>query len=101
ASPVETAPASIPVPSPQRPTELVIRFREALSYERSVEIFKRISEVLADFSGQAAVVLELPRPTGKPTRVSTPFHANASEDVAKAVEREVGADVVEVVLPPR
>ncbi len=99
----------VPPPSPPgpassgvaRPTELVIRFREALSYERSVEIFKRISDVLAEFSGQAAVVLELPRATGAPTRVSTPFRANVTTEVAEAVEREVGRDVVEVVVPGR
>ncbi len=105
-APSATRSMSSPSPSSSpdaqaRPTEFVIRFREALSYERSVEIFKRISEVLADLSGQAAVVLELPRATGKATRVSTPFHANASEEVAKAIEREVGTDVIEVVLALR
>jgi hypothetical protein len=91
-----------PVAPPARPLELVIRFREALSYERSVEIFKRISEVLKDFSGASAVVLELPAgATGQARRVSTPFKANVTAEVAEAVEREVGRDVVEVVLPGR
>ena len=81
--------------------ELVIRFREALSYERSVEIFKRISLVLKDFSGASAVVLELPNAQGQARRVSTPFKANVTAEVAEAVEREVGRDVIEVVLPGR
>ncbi len=82
-----------------RPTELVIRFREALDYERSIAIFQRIQQVLADFSGQATVVLELPRASGGARRVATSFRATASADMAAAVEREVGSDVVEVVLP--
>jgi DNA polymerase III subunit alpha len=85
-----------------RPVELVIRFREAMTYERSVEVFKRISEVLKDFSGASAVVLELPAgASGQPRRVSTPFRANVTAEVAEAVEREVGRDVVEVVVPGR
>lgn len=88
-------------PTPTRPTELVIRFREALSYDKSLEIFKRIAAVLADFSGQASVVIELPRVGSGPRRVATPFRATASPDLAERVEREVGRDVVEVVLPPR
>jgi hypothetical protein len=79
----------------------VIRFREALDYERSIAIFKRIQEVLKDFAGAATVVLELPRASGAPRRVPTSFRTSVSEDVAEAVEREVGKDVVEVVLPPR
>jgi DNA polymerase-3 subunit alpha len=94
----EVAPPASP---PSRPVELVIRFREALSYERSVEVFKRISEVLKDFSGASAVVLELPNPQGPRRRVSTPFKANVTAEVAEAVEREVGRDVVEVVVPGR
>jgi hypothetical protein len=77
----------------------VIRFREALDYERSIEIFKRIQHVLADYAGQATVVLELPRPSGAPRRVATSFRTTVSADVAEAVEREVGKDVVEVVIP--
>jgi DNA polymerase-3 subunit alpha len=97
--PSRDAPATSPA---GRPLELVIRFREAMSYERSVEIFKRISEVLKDFSGASAVVLELPAgAAGQPRRVSTPFKANITAEVAEAVEREVGRDVVEVLVPGR
>jgi DNA polymerase-3 subunit alpha len=98
----DVRPAGPAAPPNPRPLELVIRFREALSYERSVEIFKRISEVLKDFSGGSAVVLELPAgASGQPRRVSTPFKANVTAEVAEAVEREVGRDLVEVVLPGR
>jgi ribosomal protein L18E len=98
-----SASETVPPASPAaRPVELVIRFREAMSYERSVEIFKRISEVLKDFSGASAVVLELPAgASGQARRVSTPFKANVTAEVADAVEREVGRDVVEVLVPGR
>ena len=92
---------NVPAGQAGRPVELVIRFREALSYERSVEVFKRISDVLRDFSGASAVVIELPNPQGPVRRVSTPFKANVTAEVAEAVEREVGRDVVEVVVPGR
>ena len=95
-SPLDTAGEPV-----ARPVELVIRFREALSYERSVEVFKRISDVLRDFSGASAVVLELPNARGQARRVSTPFKANVTAEVAEAVEREVGRDVIEVMLPGR
>ena len=92
----------VPPASPAaRPLELVIRFRETLSYERSVEVFKRISDVLRDFSGASAVVLELPNAQGQARRVSTPFKADVTAEVAEAVEREVGRDVIEVVVPGR
>jgi DNA polymerase III alpha subunit len=108
-SPQAPAPASQMVPpvspaaSPGRPVELVIRFREAMSYDKSVEVFKRISEVLKDFSGASAVVLELPAGAsgGQARRVSTPFKANVTAEVAEAVEREVGRDIIEVVVPGR
>ena len=100
-SPSLPKPAAPAAPAEARPTELVIRFREALDYERSIVIFQRIQEVLKDFSGGAAVVLELPRATGGARRVPTSFRASVSADVAEAVEREVGKDVVEVLLPPR
>ena len=45
------------------------------------------------------MVLELPRPSGAPRRVATSFRTKISADVAEAVEREVGKDVVEVVIP--
>ena len=91
--------ADVAPSTPRKPTELVIRFREALDYERSIEIFKRIQHVLADYAGQATVVLELPRASGAPRRVATSFRTTVSADVAEAVEREVGKDVVEVVIP--
>jgi hypothetical protein len=98
----EIVPPASPVgPASVRPVELVIRFREAMSYDKSVEIFKRISEVLKDFSGASAVVLELPNSQGPARRVSTPFKANVTAEVAEAVEREVGRDVVEVLVPGR
>jgi hypothetical protein len=102
-SPPASSSENVPPTSPAgRPVELVIRFREAMSYEKSVEIFKRISEVLKDFSGASAVVLELPAgASGQARRVSTPFKANVTAEVAEAVEREVGRDVVEVVVPGR
>ncbi len=106
-SPQRSSSENVPPPSPdasdsaRRPTELVIRFREALDYERSIAIFQRIQQVLKDFAGGATVVLELPRATGAPRRVPTSFKTSVSTDVAEAVEREVGRDVVEVLLPPR
>ncbi|HYK98202.1 MAG TPA: DNA polymerase III subunit alpha [Candidatus Acidoferrales bacterium] len=98
AAPGPDAPAPV-ADTPTRSTELVIRFREALDYDRSIEIFKRIQQVLRDYAGQATVVLELPRPSGAPRRVATSFKSRVSADVAEAVEREVGRDVVEVVVP--
>jgi DNA polymerase-3 subunit alpha len=100
-APVSPAGAGSDTAPLRKPTELVIRFREALDYERSIAIFKRIQEVLADFAGQATVVLELPRATGGARRVPTSFRTTVSNDVAEAVEREVGKDVVEVVIPGR
>jgi len=97
AGPSMSSPSSVPA----GPTELVIRFREALDYERSIAIFQRIQQVLKEFSGQATVVLELPRASGGARRVPTSFKTRVSTDVADAVLREVGPDVVEVVLPRR
>ncbi len=97
-SSAEIAPPASPA---GRPTELVIRFREALDYERSIAIFQRIQQVLKDFAGGATVVLELPRASGGARRVPTSFKTSVSADVAEAVEREVGRDVVEVLLPQR
>jgi DNA polymerase III subunit alpha len=101
AASIPAAPATPDVTQLRKPTELVIRFREALDYERSIAIFKRIQDVLADFAGQATVVLELPRASGGARRVPTSFRTVVSNDVAEAVEREVGKDVVEVVIPGR
>ncbi len=96
-----TALIAPPASPGSRPTELVIRFREALDYERSIAIFQKIQQVLKDFTGGATVVLELPRASGGARRVATSFTTSVSTDVAEAVEREVGRDVVEVVLPRR
>ncbi|MEP6693161.1 MAG: DNA polymerase III subunit alpha [Chloroflexota bacterium] len=80
-------------------TELVIRFREALDYERSISIFQRIQVVLKSHAGPAVVILELPRAAGGVRRVPTSFRALPSRELAEAVANEVGGDVVEVVLP--
>jgi len=79
--------------------ELVIRFREALDYERSIAIFQRIQLVLQEHAGSAVVILELPRTAGGVRRVPTSFRALPSRELAEAVANEVGGDVVEVVLP--
>ncbi|HLQ04705.1 MAG TPA: DNA polymerase III subunit alpha, partial [Verrucomicrobiae bacterium] len=95
-SPQRSSSENVPPPSPdasdsaRRPTELVIRFREALDYERSIAIFQRIQQVLKDFEGGATVVLELPRASGGARPVPTSFKTSVSADVAEAVEREVG-----------
>jgi hypothetical protein len=80
-------------------SELVIRFREALDYERSIAIFQRIQQVLKSHAGPAVVILELPRAAGGVRRVPTSFRARPSRELAEAVANEVGGDVVEVVLP--
>ncbi len=87
------------VPSVDVPPELVIRFREVLDYERSIALFQKIQEVLRDHVGVSQVVLELPRNGGGMRRVQTSFRAKPSRELADAVAREVGGDVVEVVLP--
>jgi DNA polymerase-3 subunit alpha len=101
---------SAPPPSPSSPAaptstssesqpELVIRFREALDYERSIAIFQRIQQVLKSHGGSSVVILELPRAAGGVRRVPTSFRALPSRELAEAVANEVGGDVVEVVLP--
>jgi DNA polymerase-3 subunit alpha len=100
----ETTPAVSPAaPSSSQPSpsgsELVIRFREALDYERSIAIFQRIQQVLKSHAGPAVVILELPRAAGAVRRVPTSFRARPSRELAEAVANEVGGDVVEVVLP--
>src|SRR6185436_19606417 len=100
----ETTPAVSPAaPSSGEPSpsgsELVIRFREALDYERSITIFQRIQQVLKSHAGPAVVILELPRAAGGVRRVPTSFRARPSRELAEAVASEVGGDVVEVVLP--
>jgi DNA polymerase-3 subunit alpha len=105
--------AGAPAPSPASPGsassalpdssgaqhELVIRFREALDYERSIAIFQRIQQVLKSHGGSSVVILELPRAAGGVRRVPTSFRAQPSRELAEAVANEVGGDVVEVVLP--
>ncbi|HEV8654194.1 MAG TPA: OB-fold nucleic acid binding domain-containing protein, partial [Candidatus Limnocylindria bacterium] len=91
-------PAPSPIPSSSAP-ELVIRFREALDYERSIAIFQRIQLVLRSHGGPSVVILELPRAAGGVRRVPTSFRARPSRELAEAVANEVGGDVVEVVLP--
>jgi len=108
----ETTPAvspASPSSSPSSPSsssssavthpELVIRFREALDYERSIAIFQRIQQVLKSHGGSSVVILELPRAAGGVRRVPTSFRALPSRELAEAVANEVGGDVVEVVLP--
>jgi len=102
----ETTPAVSPAapssPSPASSatqSELVIRFREALDYERSIAIFQRIQQVLKSHGGSSVVILELPRAAGGVRRVPTSFRALPSRELAEAVAQEVGGDVVEVVLP--
>ena len=94
-----TSPSTPPARSSESPSELVIRFREALDYERSIAIFQRIQQVLKSHAGPAVVILELPRAAGGVRRVPTSFRARPSRELAEAVANEVGGDVVEVVLP--
>jgi hypothetical protein len=96
-APPPLSPASPPTSSDA--PELVIRFREALDYERSIAIFQRIQQVLKSHGGSSVVILELPRATGGVRRVPTSFRALPSRELAEAVANEVGGDVVEVVLP--
>jgi hypothetical protein len=101
-SPPSSAVRSSSDPSPasaSSASELVIRFREALDYERSIAIFQRIQEVLKSHGGPSVVILELPRAAGGVRRVPTSFRARPSRELAEAVANEVGGDVVEVVLP--
>jgi hypothetical protein len=99
-SPRSSASDPVPAPpSPEEPLPLVIRFREVLDYERSIALFQKIQEVLKEHAGVSQVVLELPRNGGGTRRVQTSFRAKPSRELAEAVAREVGGDVVEVVLP--
>jgi hypothetical protein len=106
--PANAPPPAVPVANPPSPSlsasspaqpELIIRFREALDYERSIAIFQRIQQVLKSHDGPSVVILELPRATGGVRRVPTSFRALPSRELAEAVASEVGGDVVEVVLP--
>ena len=83
----------------EEPPPLLIRFREVLDYDRSIALFQKIQVVLAGYAGTSQVVLELPRSGGGMRRVQTSFRAKPSRELAEAVAREVGGDVVEIVLP--
>jgi DNA polymerase-3 subunit alpha len=102
--PARPEPVAVAAPSPSVGPEevapdLVIRFREVLDYQRSIALYQRILEVLTKHAGASQVVLELPRNGGGMRRVQTSFRARPSLELAEAVAREVGADLVEVVLP--
>ncbi len=90
------APTARPVSASEAPP-ILVRFRAALDYERSIALFQRIQVVLQANPGASPVALELPRAEGLPRRIPTSFRAHASDDLAAAIEREVG-DVVEVVV---
>jgi len=77
--------------------EILVRFRVALDYERSLALFQRIQVVLGAHPGASPVALELPRAQGAPRRIPTPFRVEVSEALSAEIEREVG-DVVEVIV---
>ncbi|HEX9496035.1 MAG TPA: DNA polymerase III subunit alpha, partial [Candidatus Limnocylindria bacterium] len=84
---------------PAGPGDLVIRFREALDYERSIAVFQKIQQVLARYGGPLPVYLELPRAGSGVRRVATTFRARAAEELAGEIDAAVGVGVVDVVLP--
>jgi DNA polymerase-3 subunit alpha len=77
--------------------EILVRFRVALDYDRSIALFQRIQVVLGAHPGVSPVALELPRADGATRRIPTSFRARASDELSAAIQREVG-DVVEVVV---
>ena len=79
--------------------ELVIRFREALDYERSIAVFQRIQQVLARYGGPLPVYLELPRAGSGVRRVATTFRARAADELSREIDAAIGAGVVDIVLP--
>ena len=79
--------------------DVVIRFREALDYDRSVALFQRIQQVLVRYAGTAPVYLELPRAGSGVRRVATTFRARPADELAREIDREVGPGVVDVLLP--
>ncbi len=79
--------------------DVVIRFREALDYERSSELFHRLSAALARHAGSASVFIELPRAGAGTSRMATTFHARPSPELVSEITREVGEGVVDVLLP--
>ncbi|MBI2774378.1 MAG: hypothetical protein HYX56_07800, partial [Chloroflexi bacterium] len=76
---------------------VLVRFRSAFDYERSLALFQRIQVVLGAHPGASRVALELPRRQGSPQRIPTPFRVEISDALSAEIEREVG-DVVEVVV---
>jgi hypothetical protein len=79
--------------------DLVIRFREALDYDRSIAVFQRIQQVLARYAGPLPVYLELPRAGSGVRRVATTFRARAADELSREIDAAVGPGVVDVVLP--
>ena len=79
--------------------DIVIRFREALDYDRSIAVFQRIQQVLSRYGGPLPVYLELPRAGSGVRRVATTFRARAADELAREIDVAVGAGVVDVVLP--
>jgi DNA polymerase-3 subunit alpha len=79
--------------------DVVIRFREALDYDRSIAVFQRIQQVLARYGGPLPVYLELPRAGSGIRRVATTFRARAADELSSEIDAAVGAGVVDVVLP--
>jgi DNA polymerase-3 subunit alpha len=79
--------------------DVVIRFREALDYDRSIAVFQRIQQVLARYAGPLPVYLELPRAGSGVRRVATTFRARAADELSREIDAAVGAGVVDVVLP--
>src|SRR5438045_8591124 len=78
---------------------LVIRFRDALDYDRSIAVFQRIQQVLARYGGPLPVYLELPRAGTGIRRVATTFRARAAEELSREIDAAVGAGGVDVLLP--
>src|SRR5438552_9702204 len=79
--------------------EIVIRFREALDYDRSIAVFQKIQQVLARYAGPLPVYLELPRAGIGMRRVATTFRARSAETLGAEIDAAVGAGVVDVLLP--
>ena len=81
------------------PGEVVIRFRDALDYDRSVALFQRIQVALSRHAGPVSVFVELPRAGQEARRIATSFQARPSAELVTEITREVGEGVVDVVLP--
>ncbi|MEP7004145.1 MAG: hypothetical protein ABI888_06350, partial [Chloroflexota bacterium] len=79
--------------------DVVIRFREALDYERSIAVFQQIQQVLTKYGGPLPVYLELPRAGSGMRRVATTFRARAADELSHEIDAAIGTGVVDVVLP--